>query len=79
MTTGAGRDKTQSGKPSHRATAGENLPSEPSERIRGKVQTVRMDEALVRALKQAAIDRNTSQQDIIIRAIRRDLGLDKAQ
>lgn len=45
------------------------------ERVRGSVQTVRMDEELVKALKTAAMDRNMSQQDIIIKALRHDLGL----
>ncbi len=47
----------------------------PESKLRGSTQTVRMDEELLRALKQASIERNLPQQAIIISALRRDLGL----
>lgn len=43
---------------------------------RGNIQTVRMGPDTLRALKLASIDRGISQQDIMLAAIRRDLGLE---
>jgi len=43
---------------------------------RGSVQTVRMDRSTLKALKDASFDRGISQQDIMLSAIRRDLGLE---
>jgi hypothetical protein len=43
---------------------------------RGSVQTVRMDRATLKVLKDASFDRGISQQDIMLSAIRRDLGLE---
>jgi hypothetical protein len=44
--------------------------------LRGSVQTVRMDRATLKVLKDASFDRGISQQDIMLGAIRRDLGLE---
>lgn len=45
---------------------------------RGSVQTVRMDRRTLKALKDAAFDRGISQQEIILNALRKDLGLDQS-
>jgi len=49
--------------------------AETPEGERGSVQTVRMDRETLRTLKYASIDRGVSQQEIMLSAIRRDLGL----
>lgn len=46
------------------------------ERIRGTVQTVRMDLKTLEALQLARIKRHMSQNDIMLLAIRKDLGLE---
>jgi hypothetical protein len=43
---------------------------------RGTVQTVRMDRETLKVLKDASWNRGISQQDIMLSAIRRDLGLE---
>ena len=45
-------------------------------KMRGSVQTVRMDAETVKALKYASFERGISQNDIILTALRRDLGLE---
>jgi hypothetical protein len=44
--------------------------------LRGSVQTVRMDRATLKVLKDASFDRGISQQDIMLRGIRRELGME---
>lgn len=44
---------------------------------RGSVQTVRMDRRTLKALKDAAFDRGISQQEIMLTAIRKDLGVEQ--
>jgi hypothetical protein len=43
---------------------------------RGSVQTVRMDRDTLKALKDACWERGVSQNDAMLGAIRRDLGLE---
>jgi hypothetical protein len=49
-------------------------PAVPLPQLRGSVQTVRMDAETLKALKYASIERNVSQNDLMLQAIRRDLG-----
>jgi hypothetical protein len=43
---------------------------------RGSVQTLRMDRETLKKLKDASFDRGISQQDIMLSALRRDLGME---
>ena len=43
---------------------------------RGTVQTVRMDRDTFKALRDACFDRGISQQELMLAAIRRDIGLE---
>lgn len=43
--------------------------------LRGSVQTVRMDRKTLKALKDASFDRGISQNELMLMAIRKDLGL----
>lgn len=43
---------------------------------RGSVQTVRMDRETLKALKDEAFERGVSQNDLMLGAIRRELGLE---
>ncbi len=44
------------------------------ELMRGHTQTVRMDAETLKALKYASIERGISQNDIMLAALRKDLG-----
>ena len=61
------------------STAKAKKPSNPVEAevpLRGSVQTVRMDRGTLKALKGEAFERGISQNDLMLGAIRRELGLE---
>ena len=67
---------TQPPKPSGQTAkhGGSTLPAADVNRL--SVQTVRMDAETLKALQYASIERRTSQQKIILAAVRKELGLE---
>lgn len=47
----------------------------PSSKVRGAVKTFRLDQETLKALRLASIEQDKSQQDIMMEAVRKHLGL----